>query len=35
MHYCRSIKDVDRKTDHLCRYCRVLLTDELKRLTTS
>ncbi len=32
MHYCRSIKDVDRKSDHLCRYCRVLLDDEIKRL---
>ncbi len=32
MHYCRSIKDVDRKTDQLCRYCSVLLDDELKRM---
>jgi archaemetzincin len=32
MHYCRSIKDVDRKSDQLCRHCRVLLEDELKRL---
>ena len=33
MHYCRSIKDVDRKSTHLCRYCRTLLEDEIKRLT--
>jgi len=32
MHYCRSIEDVDRKTDQLCRYCKVLLQDELNRL---
>lgn len=32
MHYCRNIKDVDRKSDQLCRYCRVLLADEMKRL---
>jgi archaemetzincin len=32
MHYCRSIQDVDRKSDQLCRYCRVLLADEMKRL---
>ena len=32
MHYCRSIQDVDRKSDHLCRHCHVLLEDELKRL---
>jgi archaemetzincin len=32
MHYCRSIKDVDRKLGQLCRYCRVLLEDEIKRL---
>jgi archaemetzincin len=31
MHYCRSIKDVDRKSDQLCRYCNILLEDELKR----
>jgi archaemetzincin len=30
MHYCRSIKDVDRKSDQLCRYCKVLLADEIK-----
>ena len=32
MHYCRSIQDVDRKSDQLCRYCKILLTDEIKRL---
>jgi len=32
MHYCRSIKDVDRKTDQLCRYCKILLKNELKKL---
>ena len=32
MHYCRSIKDVDRKTDQLCRYCKILLKDELKKM---
>ena len=32
MHYCRSIKDVDRKSKHLCRHCRVLLQDELSKL---
>ncbi len=32
MHYCRSIKDVDRKSDQFCRYCRILLADEQKRM---
>jgi archaemetzincin len=32
MHYCRNIRDVDRKSDQLCRYCRILLEDELKKL---
>ncbi len=32
MHYCRNIKDVDRKLENLCRYCKVLLNDDLKRL---
>lgn len=31
MHYCRGIKDVDQKTDQLCRYCRVLLSDAMKK----
>lgn len=33
MHYCRSIKDVDHKTEQFCRYCKVLLGDEIKRLS--
>jgi archaemetzincin len=32
MHYCRSTEDVDRKSGALCRYCRVLVDDERKRL---
>ncbi len=32
MHYCRSLKDVDHKTDELCRYCRVLLQDAIKEI---
>ncbi|UCF94496.1 MAG: archaemetzincin family Zn-dependent metalloprotease [Desulfobacterales bacterium] len=32
MHYCRSEADVDRKSDQLCRYCKVFLDDERKRL---
>jgi len=32
MHYCRSLRDVDRKSNHLCRYCKILLADEIKRL---
>jgi archaemetzincin len=32
MHYCRSVKEVDRKSNHFCRYCAVLLSDEMKRL---
>jgi archaemetzincin len=32
MHYCREVDDVDRKTEHLCRYCEILLTDELKKI---
>lgn len=35
MHYCRSIKDVDRKSEQLCRYCRTLLEDEIKRIADS
>jgi archaemetzincin len=31
MHYCRSVKDVDLKSDQLCRYCLVLLNDAIKR----
>ena len=31
MHYCRSVKDVDTKSNKLCRYCRTMLDDEIKR----
>lgn len=31
MHYCRDIQDVDRKSNNLCRYCKILLDDDLKR----
>jgi len=31
MHYCRNVKDVDMKSDQLCRYCNVLLEDETKK----
>jgi len=32
MHYCRSIADVDLKLSQFCRYCRVLLDDQLKKV---
>jgi archaemetzincin len=32
MHYCRNEHDVDRKSDELCRYCRIMLADEVKRI---
>lgn len=32
MHFCRTLGDVDRKSDQMCRYCRTLLEDEKKRL---
>jgi len=32
MHYCRNEEDVDRKSDQLCRYCKVMLEDEIKRM---
>jgi archaemetzincin len=32
MHYCRNEEDVDRKSDQLCRYCQVMLADEIKRM---
>ncbi|MFO7709168.1 MAG: archaemetzincin [Desulfobacterales bacterium] len=35
MHYCRSEQDVDLKSSDPCRYCRVLLDDELKKPTKS
>jgi archaemetzincin len=31
MHYCRSMREVDRKSHRFCRYCAVLLEDEMKR----
>ncbi len=31
MHYCRTELDVDRKSDQLCRYCKILLDDEIKK----
>jgi len=33
MHYCRTVKDVDRKSDQLCRYCKILLEDEIKKMS--
>ena len=35
MHYCRNEEDVDRKSDELCRYCKVMLEDEITRLMKS
>ena len=35
MHYCRSEDDVDRKSEELCRYCRILLQDALKKSSPS
>jgi archaemetzincin len=32
MHYCRNLREVDRKSSRPCRYCAVLLQDEIKRL---
>ena len=32
MHYCRRVRDVDAKSDQLCRYCKVMLDDALRRL---
>ena len=32
MHYCRSTRDVDLKSDQFCRYCKVLIEDEKNRL---
>ena len=33
MHYCRNEEDVDRKSDQLCRYCIIMLEDEMKKLS--
>jgi len=35
MHYCHTVEDVDRKTGQLCRYCKVLLEDELNIFSKS
>ena len=35
MHYCRNEEDVDHKSGQLCRYCIIMLEDEIKRLRTS
>ena len=32
MHYCRNEEDVDRKSGQLCRYCIIMLEDEIKSL---
>lgn len=32
MHYCRAIEDVDKKSEQFCRYCKVLLEDEIKKM---
>ena len=32
MHYCRNEEDVDRKSDELCRYCKIMVDDEIKKL---
>ena len=32
MHYCRKMKDVDDKSQKFCRYCRILLDEEIERL---
>jgi archaemetzincin len=32
MHYCRSLKDVDGKTEQFCRYCNIMLRDEMERI---
>lgn len=31
MHYCRNVRDVDRKSSELCRYCKIMLGDEINR----
>lgn len=32
MHYCRSLEDVDHKSDRFCRYCTVLFNDSVRLL---
>jgi archaemetzincin len=34
MHYCRNEHDVDRKSNEFCRYCKILLEDELLKERT-
>jgi archaemetzincin len=33
MHYCRGVREVDRKSNRFCRYCDVLLQDEMKKIS--
>jgi archaemetzincin len=35
MHYSNSVADVDRRSDALCRYCEILLADEIQVLKKS
>jgi len=35
MHYCRSLQDVDMKATQCCRYCRIMLSDEIKSLSVT
>jgi archaemetzincin len=35
MHYCRSLRDVDLKSIQCCKYCRILLSDEIKSLSAT
>ncbi|MFO7965732.1 MAG: archaemetzincin [Desulfobacterales bacterium] len=35
MNFCRSVKEVDARKDVLCRYCKVLLEDQKKRLDSA
>ncbi|HCY86470.1 MAG TPA: peptidase M54 [Desulfobacteraceae bacterium] len=35
MHYCRMLADVDKKSQDFCRYCRIMLKDDIKRLSPS
>ncbi len=30
MHYCRNLEDVDKKSNQYCRYCNILLSDNIK-----
>jgi archaemetzincin len=29
MHYCRKIEEVDQKSEQFCRYCKILLSDNI------